>query len=122
MRVDGGAVVDEFDLPNIGRVVARHTRVVTPDSTNWACLFTVTADGNDDLAVVHRLSSPTFAESRRSVRYAVEFLAGCRLDDADPARAPQRNVPPGAVPLLGGFGEPTATTPVFELPPDRSPV
>jgi hypothetical protein len=76
MRVEAGAVVDEFDLPGIGQVVARHTRMKTADADNWACMFTVVASGNSDLAVVHRLSAPTLAEARRSVRNAVEFLAG----------------------------------------------
>jgi hypothetical protein len=76
MRVEAGAVVDEFDLPGIGQVVARHTRLRAADSDGWACMFTVVASGNSDLAVVHRLSAPTLAEARRSVRHAVEFLAG----------------------------------------------
>ena len=76
MRVEAGAVVDEFDLPGIGQVVARHTRLRASDSDGWACMFTVVASGNSDLAVVHRLSAPTLAEARRSVRHAVEFLAG----------------------------------------------
>jgi len=74
--VEAGAVVDEFDLPGIGQVVARHTRLRASDSDGWACMFTVVASGNFDLAVVHRLSAPTLAEARRSVRHAVEFLAG----------------------------------------------
>jgi hypothetical protein len=76
MRVEAGAVVDEFDLPGIGQVVARHTRLRASESDGWACMFTVVASGNSDLAVVHRLSAPTLAEARRSVRHAVEFLAG----------------------------------------------
>jgi hypothetical protein len=76
MRVEAGAVVDEFDLPGIGQVVARHTRLRASNSDGWACMFTVVATGNADLAVVHRLSAPTLAEARRSVRHAVEFLAG----------------------------------------------
>ena len=76
MCVEAGAVVDEFDLPGIGQVVARHTRTKTADTVSWACMFTVVASGNSDLAVVHRLSAPTLAEGRRSVRHAVEFLAG----------------------------------------------
>jgi hypothetical protein len=76
MRVEAGAVVDEFDLPGIGQVVARHTRLRASESEGWACMFTVVASGNADLAVVHRLSAPTLAEARRSVRHAVEFLAG----------------------------------------------
>jgi hypothetical protein len=76
MRVEAGAVVDEFDLPGIGQVVARHTRLRASESDGWACMFTVVASGNADLAVVHRLSAPTLAEARRSVRHAVEFLAG----------------------------------------------
>jgi hypothetical protein len=76
MRVEAGAVVDEFDLPGIGQVIARHTRIKTADADTWACMFTVVASGNSDLAVVHRLSAPTLAEARRSVRNAVEFLAG----------------------------------------------
>jgi hypothetical protein len=74
--VEAGAVVDEFDLPGIGQVVARHTRLRASESDGWACMFTVVASGNSDLAVVHRLSAPTLAEARRSVRHAVEFLAG----------------------------------------------
>jgi hypothetical protein len=76
MRVEAGAVVDEFDLPGIGQVVARHTRMKTGDDVSWACMFTVVASSNADLAIVHRLSAPTLAEARRSVRHAVEFLAG----------------------------------------------
>ena len=77
MRVEAGAVVDEFDLPGIGQVVARHSRTRTPDGgATWACVFTVVATGTSDLSVVHRLSAPTLAEGRRSVRHAVEFLAG----------------------------------------------
>jgi hypothetical protein len=76
MRVEAGAVVDEFDLPGIGQVVARHTRLRASESDGWACMFTVVASGNSDLAVVHRLSAPSLAEARRSVRHAVEFLAG----------------------------------------------
>jgi hypothetical protein len=76
MRVEAGAVVDEFDLEGIGRVVARHTRSKDDGSVVWACMFTVVATGNSDLAIVHRLSAPTLAEARRSVRQAVEFLAG----------------------------------------------
>lgn len=74
--MEAGAVVDEFDLPGIGQVVARHTRLRASDSDGWACMFTVVATGNSDLSVVHRLSAPTLAEARRSVRHAVEFLAG----------------------------------------------
>ena len=85
MRVEAGAVVDEFDLPGIGHVVARHTRTKTPDGgVTWACMFTVVAAGASDLAVVHRLSAPNLAEGRRSVRHAVEFLAG-RAVTADAA-------------------------------------
>jgi hypothetical protein len=76
MRVEAGAVVDEFDLPGIGQVVARHTRIRSGDDVTWACMFTVVAASNADLAIVHRLSAPTLAEARRSVRHAVEFLAG----------------------------------------------
>jgi hypothetical protein len=76
MRVEAGAVVDEFELPGIGQVIARHTRLRASESDGWACMFTVVATGNADLAVVHRLSAPTLAEARRSVRHAVEFLVG----------------------------------------------
>jgi hypothetical protein len=76
MRVESGAVVDEFELSGIGHVVARFTRVKTAESVTWACMFTVVAPGNSDLAVVHRLGAPSLAEARRSVRHAVEFLAG----------------------------------------------
>jgi len=76
MRVEAGAVVDEFDLEGIGRVVARHTRTKDDDGVVWACMFTVVATGNSDLAIVHRLSAKSLAEARRSVRQAVEFLAG----------------------------------------------
>jgi hypothetical protein len=76
MRVEAGAVVDEFDLPGIGRVVARHSRIRTGNGISWACMFTVMAPGNTELAVVHRLSAPTLAEARRAVRSAVDFLGG----------------------------------------------
>jgi hypothetical protein len=89
MRVEAGAVVDEFDLPGIGRVVARHTRMKSGDDVTWACMFTVVAASNADLAIVHRLSAPTLAEARRSVRHAVEFLAGRTA--AGPATGPLAN-------------------------------
>jgi hypothetical protein len=77
VRVEAGAVVDEFELPGVGEVVARHTRAKAPDgSIQWACTFTVVAIGTADLAVVHRLSAASLAEARRRVRNAVEFLAG----------------------------------------------
>lgn len=61
----------------MGHVVARHTRTKTPDGgVTWACTFTVLATGISDLSVVHRLSAPSLAEGRRSVRQAVEFLTG----------------------------------------------
>ncbi len=75
MRVEAGAVVDEYELPEIGQVVARYSRTVTPDGVNWACMFTVVASGVGDLALVHRLAAPTLAEARRCVRHAIEFMA-----------------------------------------------
>lgn len=83
-------MVDEFDLPGIGQVVARHTRMKTPEGVTWACMFTVVASGNADLAVVHRLSAPSLAEARRSVRNAVEFLAGRVADGGVVQRSPRR--------------------------------
>lgn len=91
MRVEAGAVVDEFDLPGIGHVVARHNRIKAPNGgVTWACMFTVAPQGTNDLAVVHRLSAPSLAEGRRSVRHAVEFLVSRALieDAARAARAP----------------------------------
>jgi hypothetical protein len=76
MRVEAGAVVDEFDLAGIGQVVARYIRTKNDNIVNWACMFTVVTPGNSELAIVHRLSAPTLPEARRSVRHAVEFLAG----------------------------------------------
>lgn len=95
MRVEAGAVVDEFDLPGIGQVVARHTRLRASGADGWACMFTVIASGNVDLAVVHRLSAPTLAEARRSVRHAVEFLAGrAGVGTSGVDRSEQRAVAP----------------------------
>lgn len=91
MRVEAGAVVDEFELPGIGQVVARHTRTRTPDGgVTWACMFTVVADGAADLAVVHRLSAPNLAEARRSVRHAVEFMAGRAMVAPEKPEKPQK--------------------------------
>lgn len=88
--MEAGAVVDEFEIPGMGQVVARHTRTKTPDGgVTWACTFTVVASGVSDLAVVHRLSAPSLAEARRSVRQAVEFLTGhtpLGPEAPDPAR------------------------------------
>jgi hypothetical protein len=128
MRVEAGAVVDEFDLPGIGQVVARHTRTKTADTVSWACMFTVVASSDSQLAVVHRLSAPTLAEARASVRHAVEFLAG-RAATATPARGPSRRPsdPLPVVPAQGsdgdrtGLEQPRGTVPVFRLPTDRSP-
>jgi hypothetical protein len=120
MRVEAGAVVDEFAMAGIGQVVARHTRTRTPDGgVTWACMFTVVADGASDLAVVHRLSAPTLAEARRNVRSAIEFMAGRAM--AAPAapvppvessgtprrRAPDKHPDDAGAPRI----------PVFDLPP-----
>jgi hypothetical protein len=120
MRVEAGAVVDEFAMAGIGQVVARHTRTRTPDGgVTWACMFTVVADGASDLAVVHRLSAPTLAEARRNVRSAIEFMAGRAM------AAPAAPVPP-----VESSGTPRRRAtdkhpddagapriPVFDLPP-----
>lgn len=100
--MEAGAVVDEFDLPGIGQVVARHTRLRASDSDGWACMFTVVASGNSDLAVVHRLSAPTLAEARRSVRHAVEFLAGRSgvSTKTDPNRSDMNRIVVPAFPTL----------------------
>jgi hypothetical protein len=76
MRVEAGAVVDEYEMAGIGQVVARYSRMTTPEGVSWKCMFTVVASGVADLALVHRLVAPTLSEARRCVRHAVEFLAG----------------------------------------------
>jgi hypothetical protein len=87
MRVEAGAVVDEYEMVGIGQVVARYSRTTTPDGVSWKCMFTVVASGVGDLALVHRLVAPTLAEARQCVRHAVEFLAG-RGPDPDGVRPP----------------------------------
>jgi hypothetical protein len=79
VRLEAGAVVEEFELPGVGHVVARHTRTRTSGGDTWACLFSIVAEGVSDLSVVHRLSAPSLPEARRSVRHAAEFLAGRAL-------------------------------------------
>jgi hypothetical protein len=113
MRVEAGAVVDEFDLPGIGQVVARHTRIKTSDADSWACMFTVVASGNSDLAVVHRLSAPSLAEARRSVRNAVEFLAGRPVANTPLDRRRTDLVP---VPAFNTPGFPVDRSPADPLP------
>lgn len=109
--MEAGAVVDEFDLPGIGQVVARHTRLRASESDGWACMFTVIASGNADLAVVHRLSAPTLAEARRSVRHAVEFLAGRSGGSASGvAKSERRSV------LLPAFPSLVDRAPADQLP------
>jgi hypothetical protein len=117
MRVEAGAVVDEFDLPGIGAVVARHIRTKTPDGgVTWACMFTVVAPGTSDLSVVHRLSAPTLAEGRRSVRHAVEFLAGrahaaLQPTEASAAHRADAAVPAGRSSDLRPTGGPASESP-----------
>lgn len=119
MRVEAGAVVDEFAMPGIGQVVARHTRTRTPDGgLTWACMFTVVTDGASDLAVVHRLSAPTLADARRNVRSAIEFMAGRAM--AAPPAAPSSG--PSAVPRRRATDKHpddagVPRIPVFDLPP-----
>jgi hypothetical protein len=122
MRVEAGAVVDEFAMPGIGQVVARHTRTRTPDGgVTWACMFTVIADGASDLAVVHRLSAPTLAEARRNVRNSIEFMVG-RAMGAPAFESSGTSVSPSGLPrrratdkLSDDGGAPRI--PVFDLPP-----
>lgn len=119
MRVEAGAVVDEFDLPGIGHVVARHTRARTADGAiTWACMFSVAAPGTADLSVVHRLSAPSLTEARRSVRNAVEFLAGRALPPLQPAAVP---VHPAAGPMTGARRSDAGyeQTPVGTIRPGR---
>jgi hypothetical protein len=120
MRVEAGAVVDEFAMAGIGQVVARHTRTRTPDGgVTWACMFTVVADGASDLAVVHRLSAPTLTEARRNVRNAIEFMAGRAMTAAppvEPATPPRRRATDKLSDKLSDdVGVPRI--PVFDLPP-----
>lgn len=115
MRVEAGAVVDEFELRGVGQVVARYVRTKAPDgSMRWACTFTIVAAGTTDLAVVHRLSASSLAEARRCVRHAVEFLAGRAPGaserhghPADRARVADRRREADRAPRI----------PVFDLPP-----
>jgi hypothetical protein len=124
MRVEAGAVVDEFAMAGIGQVVARHTRTRTPaGEVTWACMFTVVADGVSDLAVVHRLSAPTLAEARRNVRSAIEYMTGRALaapagsePPAESAMTPRRRATDKLSDKLSdGVGVPRI--PVFALPP-----
>jgi hypothetical protein len=125
VRVEAGAVVDEFELVGIGQVVARHTRTKTPDGgVTWACMFTVVANSASDLAVVHRLSAPSLAEARRSVRQAAEFLASRAMyappsvpsvpsaPSAAPAGPPRRR----ATDRRAEFTAQAPSVPVFDLP------
>jgi hypothetical protein len=97
MRVEAGAVVDEYEMPGIGQVVARYNRTVTPDGVSWACMFTVVASGVGDLSLVHRLAAPTLAEARRCVRHAIEFMAARGLS-AHLSGSRQPAEPPEAAP------------------------
>lgn len=115
MRVEAGAVVDEFDLEGIGRVVARHARTKDDDGVVWACMFTVVATGNSDLAIVHRLSANSLAEARRSVRQAVEFLAGRA------AAAPKNGGAATSGPAIRRGDDPLTDAPSGRRP-DRLPV
>jgi hypothetical protein len=121
VRVEAGAVVDEFAMPGIGHVVARHTRTRTPDGgVTWACMFTVVADGASDLAVVHRLSAPSLAEARRNVRSAIEFMAGramAAVASSEPSAAP--SLPPlrRATDKRRPDDAGAPRIPVFDLPP-----
>ncbi|MDQ1493990.1 MAG: hypothetical protein QOG69_473 [Actinomycetota bacterium] len=129
MRVEAGAVVDEFDLPGVGRVVARHTRMKSGDAVSWACMFTVVASASADLAIVHRLSAPTLAEARRSVRHAVDFLAGRAAASsvggrrqADFGSGPGRDPSVTALDLLNRTPDPQrGVVPAFDLGADRTP-
>jgi hypothetical protein len=99
VRVEAGAVVDEFELRGIGPVVARYTRTRTSDGAGqWHCTFTVAAAGTGDLALVHRLSASSLTDARRCVRHAVEFLAG-RAAAPAPTRA-GGSAPPRVSPLV----------------------
>jgi hypothetical protein len=112
MRVEGGAVVDEFELPGIGHVVARHTRTRTPDNgVTWACIFTVMTTGASDLAVVHRLSAPSLADGRQAVRHAVEFLAGRAVQSTAVTSSPGPQGP--------AAGAPRALMPITPRSPRR---
>jgi len=78
-------------------------RTRTPDGgVTWACMFSITPSGTSDLSVVHRLSAPSLAEGRRSVRHAVEFLSGRALA---PLQAPAPDAV-GGTPVLGPNASP----------------
>jgi hypothetical protein len=107
MRVEAGAVVDEYEMPGIGQVVARYSRTTTPDGVTWKCMFTVVASGVADLALVHRLVAPSLAEGRQCVRHAVEFLAG---------RGPDPEIATPRIPDPRGNQPHRPAAPAFPLP------
>ena len=82
-----------------------------------------------DLAIVHRLSAPTLAEARRSVRHAVEFLAGRAAASSvggrrqtDFASGPSRDPSLSALDLLNRTPDPQrGVVPSFDLGSDRTP-
>jgi hypothetical protein len=77
VHLQAGAIVDTLDLEGLGTLTARYTRGID----GWTATFTLTADGNDDLAIQHRLVAPTLADARRAVPLAAAFLAGDAIDD-----------------------------------------
>jgi hypothetical protein len=125
MRVEAGAVVDEYEMAGIGQVVARYSRAATPDGVTWKCMFTVVASGVQDLALVHRLVAPTLAEARQCVRHAVEFLAGRGPDPElvahrtgdEERRAPRIPDPRGNQPRSAS----SPVSPAFPLPQQTEP-
>ena len=119
MRVEAGAVVDEYEMPGIGQVVARYNRTSTPDGVSWRCMFTVVATGVADLALVHRLVAPTLSEARQCVRHAVEFLAG-RAPDPEQLRQRPADLDLRAPHIPDPRGN-SVLTPSFPLPPRPEP-
>jgi hypothetical protein len=77
VHIEAGAIVDTLDLEDLGILTARYSRGLD----GWTATFSLSAAGDDDLAICHRLVAPTLADARRAVPLAAAFLAGEPVDD-----------------------------------------
>ncbi|HET7530191.1 MAG TPA: hypothetical protein VFJ98_04450 [Mycobacteriales bacterium] len=75
-RLEAGAVVDEVDVPGVGRVPVRVQRC----PAGWQATFEVSDPAAGELAVVHKLVAPSYREAKAAVPQAVAFLLGRPVD------------------------------------------
>ena len=72
MRLEGGAVIEEVEVPGFGPVLVRYSRA----PHGWTANFALRV--RSDVDMVHRVAAPSLGQLRRAVPAAVAELLGAQ--------------------------------------------